>query len=72
MKSTWSNNVDNIFNFIDIIQDTPARVTLEQLMLFPVDIQDKIIEDISLLPLCTNEAVAKIINIYKQSEIHNH
>lgn len=72
MKSTWSNNVDGIFNFIDINQGSPVRVTIDQLMLFPAEIQDKIIEDISLLPLCTKEAVTKIINKYKQSEINNH
>jgi hypothetical protein len=38
-------------------------------MLFPVDIQDKIIEDISQLQHCNNNAVSNIIKHYSIVEL---
>jgi hypothetical protein len=49
---------------IDSNNETQAHMYLEQLLLFPVDIQDKIIEEISHLRNCTNDAVASIIGNY--------
>ena len=40
-----------------------------QLMLFPVDIQDKIISDVSRLKHCNSDEVAGIINRYMMFEI---
>ena len=49
---------------IDANNETQAHIYLEQLLLFPVDIQDKIIEEISHLGNCNSDAVANIISRY--------
>ena len=49
--------------------ETKAHLYLEQLMLFPLDIQDKIIEEVSHLNHCHCEAVAGIISHYSMTEI---
>ena len=49
---------------IDANNETQAHIYLEQLLLFPVDIQDKIIEEISHLRNCSSDAVANIIGHY--------
>ena len=49
---------------IDANNETQAHIYLEQLLLFPVDIQDKIIEEISHLGNCNSDAVANIISHY--------
>ncbi len=49
---------------IDAKNETQAHIYLEQLLLFPVDIQDKIIEEISHLSNCSSDAVASIIGHY--------
>jgi len=37
---------------------------MEKLMLFPVDIQDRILEDISNLSYCSSDAIADIFGLY--------
>jgi len=49
---------------INANNETQAHIYLEQLLLFPVDIQDKIIEEISHLRSCSSDAVANIIGHY--------
>jgi hypothetical protein len=49
---------------INANNETQAHIYLEQLLLFPVDVQDKIIEEISHLGNCNNDAVASIIGHY--------
>lgn len=49
---------------IDANNETQAHIYLEKLLLFPVDVQDKIIEEISHLGNCSSEAVATIIGHY--------
>jgi len=49
---------------IDANNETQAHMYLEQLLLFPVDIQDRIIEEISQLRNCSSDAVASIIGHY--------
>ena len=49
---------------IDANNETQAHIYLEQLLLFPVDIQDKIIDEISHLVNCNSDAVASIIGRY--------
>jgi len=44
--------------------EAQAHLYLEQLLLLPVDVQDKIIEDISQLKNCNSDAVANIIGHY--------
>jgi len=69
MSSTWTNQAHNLNQMINANKDTQAHLYLEQLMLFPVDIQDKIIEDISHLPSCNSEAVADIIGRYSMVDL---
>ena len=54
---------------IDANNETQAHIYLEQLLLFPVDIQDKIIEDISQLGNCSCDAVANIIGNYSMMDL---
>jgi hypothetical protein len=72
MGALWSNHADHLLNLVNHNKGTEAHLYLEQLMLFPVDIQDKIIEDISVLPHCSNEAVAKILTRYTMAESNWH
>jgi len=46
---------------IDANNEMQAHIYLEQLLLFPIDVQDKIIEEISHLNSCSSDAVANII-----------
>lgn len=64
MSAIWNNHAVNLVNFINSNKETQAHLYLEQLLLFPVDVQDKIIEEISHLRHCSNDAVASIINYY--------
>lgn len=48
--------------------ETQAHIYMENILLFPVDIQDKIIEEISKLPYCNSEEVAKILSNYSPNE----
>jgi len=48
--------------------ETQVPMYLEQLLLFPLDIQDIIIEEISHLNHCNSDAIARII--YHYSMIH--
>ncbi len=69
MSSTWTNQAHNLNQMINANKETQAHLYLEQLMLFPVDIQDKIIEDISHLSSCNSEAVADIIGRYSMVDL---
>lgn len=64
MSSTWTCQARCLKRMIDSNNETQAHMYLEQLLLFPVDIQDKIIEEISHLSNCNNDAVASIIGNY--------
>ncbi len=64
MASTWTCQARCLKEMIDANNETQAHMYLEQLLLFPVDIQDKIIEDISHLSHCNSDAVADILGNY--------
>lgn len=64
MSSTWKYQAQRLKHMIDSNNVTHAHLYMEQLMLFPVDIQDRIIEDISQLPHCSSDAVAHILAHY--------
>lgn len=64
MSSIWRSQTSRLAEFINSNNETQARLYLEQLMLFPPDIQDKIIDDISHLSHCTSDAIAKVISRY--------
>ena len=69
MSAIWSNHADRLIELVNNKSDTHAHMFLEQLMLFPVDIQDKIIRDVSRLKQRNTETVAGIINQYSMPEI---
>ena len=64
MSALWKNHATHLTELINANNETQAHLYLEQLMLFPVDVQDRIIEDISHLSNCSSEAVATIIHSY--------
>lgn len=49
--------------------ETRVPMYLEQLLLFPLDIQDIIIEEISHLDHCDSDAIARIIYHYSMIDI---
>ncbi len=64
MSSIWINHAMHLSDLVNGNRETQAHLYLEQLMLFPVDVQDKIIEEISHLQHCNSDAVAGIIGKY--------
>jgi hypothetical protein len=64
MSDTWKHQALRLKKMIDANNETQAHLYMEQLLLFPVDVQDKIIEDISHLPHCSSDAVAHILGHY--------
>lgn len=64
MSSTWHYQAQHLKQMIDANNITHAHLYMESLMLFPVDIQDKIIEEVSRLPHCNSDAVAQILGQY--------
>jgi len=69
MSEIWKYHAITLADMIKGSNETQAHLYLEQLMLFPFDIQDKIIEDISHLTHCQSDAVANIISRYSMVEI---
>ncbi|TPH12895.1 hypothetical protein [Litorilituus lipolyticus] len=61
MCATWKHPAKRLMKMIDANKETQAHMYLEQFLLFPVDVQDSIIEDISHLSNCNSDAVANII-----------
>ena len=72
MSAIWKNHAINLVDMIKENDETQAHLYLEQLMLFPVDIQDKIIEEISQLSHCNSDAVAGIISHYSMTEVRGY
>ena len=64
MSAIWKNHAIKLTDMIKENNETKAHLYLEQLMLFPVNVQDAIIEEISHLEHCHSEAVAGIISHY--------
>lgn len=64
MASIWQNHANDIAHLIDQNDPTKAHLYLETLMLLPVDIQDKIIHEISSLPKCSNDKIEAILTKY--------
>lgn len=69
MSSIWINHASHLTELINSNKETQAHLYLEQLMLFPVDVQDKIIEEISHLSNCNSDSVASIIGRYSMFEL---
>jgi hypothetical protein len=69
MITTWKYQARRLKQMIDLNNETQAHLYMERLMLFPVDIQDRIIEDISDLSHCSSDAVASILGHYSILEL---
>ena len=69
MSAIWKNHADHLSRMINANKETQAHMYLEQLMLFPVDVQDRIIDDISHLSDCNSDDIASIINRYTMFEL---
>ncbi|NQY37443.1 MAG: hypothetical protein HRT37_21280 [Alteromonadaceae bacterium] len=69
MSAIWNHHALHLVDFMNGNNEAQARMYIEQLMLFPTHIQDRIFEDISHLSHCSSEAVATIINKYSMIDI---
>jgi hypothetical protein len=54
---------------IDANNNIQAHMYLEQLLLFPVDIQDRIIDEISHLSNCNSDSIAGILGQYSMLDL---
>lgn len=68
MSHTWKYKLYGAKEMLSTSNETNADIYLERLLLFPIDIQNKIIEDISQLPQCTIDSVANIMSFYSVNE----
>ena len=64
MSAIFRHQAQCLNKMIDANNETHAHIYLEQLLLFPLDIQDKIINEISHLGNCSSDAIANIIGRY--------
>jgi len=69
MSAAFRNQARCLNKMIDAKDETQARMYLEQLLLLPVGVQDRIIEDISQLNNCNNDCVADIIGRYSMLDL---
>jgi hypothetical protein len=69
MSAVWKYQARHLKVMIDANNETQAHLYMERLMLFPLDIQDRIIEDISHLPSCKTDAIATILGRYSIVEL---
>jgi hypothetical protein len=69
MSAAWEYQARRLKKMIDSNNEIQAHLYMERLMLFPVDIQDRIIEDISHLTHCSSDAVATILGRYSVQEL---
>ena len=69
MSATWKCQAQRLKQMIDANNETQANLYMERLLLFPIDIQDKIIEEISHLSHCNSDAVATILGHYSIQEL---
>ncbi len=64
MSSIWEHHAKHLGELVNAKDELQAHLFLEQLMLFPVDIQDKIISEISSMSSCKTEDISLIISFY--------
>ncbi len=69
MSAAFKHQARCLNQMIDANNDTQAHLYLEQLLLFPVDIQDRIIEEISHLNNCSSDSIANILGHYSILEL---
>ncbi|MDP7591991.1 MAG: hypothetical protein QF552_04715 [Litorilituus sp.] len=64
MSAIFKGKTQPLNQMVDINNQAQAYLYLEQLLLLPVDIQDRIFEDISQLNNCNSDCVTDIISHY--------
>lgn len=64
MNTAWRHQAQHLNQLIDAGNENQARIYLEQLLLFPPNIQNRIIEDISKLSHCNSQSIASIMHHY--------
>lgn len=69
MNALWENHASRLIDLLNSNNETQAHLYLEQLMLFPLHVQDEIIEKISRLPYCTKESVCEIFFQYTMVDL---
>ena len=69
MSEAFKIQAQRLNKMIDANNATQAHMYLEQLLLFPVDIQDKINDEISRLGNCNSDAIANIIGRYAMIDL---
>ena len=69
MSAIWKYQAQHLKQMIDSNNETQAHLYMERLLLFPIDIQDRIIEDISHLSHSNSDAVANILGHYSIQEL---
>lgn len=69
MSTIWNSHASRLVELINRNNETQANRYLEQLMLFPVEIQDKIIEEISHLTNCNANAISEIMSHYSSIDL---
>lgn len=70
MSFITSRQARHITELINANNETQAHIYMETILLFPLDIQDKIIGKISELAYCSSSEVAKIIGEYSPNNFH--
>ena len=70
MSAIWKNHASRLQEYLKDDNKTHAHLYLEQLLLVPVDIQDKIIHDISNLSHCNRDTIAEVIQRYTMFDLH--
>lgn len=66
MSLIWEHHANHLANLMGDNDQLQAHLYLEQLMLFPVDIQDKIINEIANLAKCNTDNISQIIHFYSR------
>jgi len=69
MSAAFRHQARHLNQMIDANNDTKAHMYLEQLLLFPVDIQDRIIDEISHLSDCNSDSITDILGHYSILEL---
>ncbi|MCW8863261.1 MAG: hypothetical protein OQK09_16540 [Colwellia sp.] len=69
MSAAYRHQARHLNQMVDANNDTQAHMYLEQLLLFPVDIQDRIIDEISQLNNCNSDSIADILGHYSILEL---
>jgi hypothetical protein len=66
--SSSNKDSNSKLNLVNEDKEAQLHNYLGKIMLFPEDIQDNIIEEISMLPLCTKAAINDILAYYTNLE----